>query len=181
MENVEESQSSSTLVLLKWGIIGGLLSFIFTLIMKYSGLQDDFSESLGWVSTIATLLINVSVLFLALQEVRTLEGGYLSYGKGLGSSTLLGAIWGLVAGGFNYIYISFIDNGMVQKQLDLARERLEEQGLTESQIADAEKMTKMMLGPGVQFVTIVIASIFFMFLIGLIVSAILKREKPVFE
>lgn len=172
---------SPSLIMLKWGAIGGLLSFIFTLITKFTGLEDDFSETLGWVSTIFTLIINVTILVLALREVREENDGFMSYGQGLGSSTLLGAIWGVVAGGFNYIYLQFIDQGVVQKQLDLARERLEDQGLTESQIEDAEKITKMMMGPGVQFVMVVLVTIVFMFILGLIVSGVLKREKSVFE
>ncbi len=172
---------SPSLIMLKWGAIGGLLSFIFTLITKFTGLEDDFSETLGWVSTIFTLIINVTILVLALREVREENDGFMSYGQGLGSSTLLGAIWGVIAGGFNYIYLQFIDQGVVQKQLDLARERLEDQGLTESQIEDAEKITKMMMGPGVQFVIVVLVTIVFMFILGLIVSGVLKREKSVFE
>lgn len=172
---------SPSLIMLKWGAIGGLLSFIFTLITKFTGLEDDFSETLGWVSTIFTLIINVTILVLALREVREENDGFMSYGQGLGSSTLLGAIWGVVAGGFNYIYLQFIDQGVVQKQLDLARERLEDQGLTESQIEDAEKITKMMMGPGVQFVMVVLVTILFMFILGLIVSGVLKREKSVFD
>ncbi len=172
---------SPSLIMLKWGAIGGLLSFIFTLITKFTGLEDDFSETLGWVSTIFTLIINVTILVLALREVREENDGFMSYGQGLGSSTLLGAIWGVIAGGFNYIYLQFIDQGVVQKQLDLARERLEDQGLTESQIEDAEKITKMMMGPGVQFVMVVVVTIVFMFILGLIVSGVLKREKSVFD
>jgi hypothetical protein len=167
--------------LLKWGAIGGLVSFIFTLITKYSGLEDDFTETLGWVSTIVTLVMNVTILVLALREVRAENDGFMSYGQGLGASALLGAIWGLIAGAFNYIYLQFIDNGVVQKQLDLARERLEEQGLTNSQIEDAEKITKMMMGPGIQFVIIVFVTTLFMFILGLIVSGVLKREKSVFD
>lgn len=172
---------SPSLIMLKWGAIGGLLSFIFTLITKFTGLEDDFSETLGWVSTIFTLIINVTILVLALREVREENDGFMSYGQGLGSSTLLGAIWGVIAGGFNYIYLQFIDQGVVQKQLDLARERLEDQGLTESQIEDAEKITKMVMGPGVQFVIVVLVTIVFMFILGLIVSGVLKREKSVFD
>lgn len=178
---MENQKMSPSLIMLKWGAIGGLLSFIFTLITKFTGLEDDFSETLGWVSTIFTLIINVTILVLALREVREENDGFMSYGQGLGSSTLLGAIWGVVAGGFNYIYLQFIDQGVVQKQLDLARERLEDQGLTESQIEDAEKITKMMMGPGVQFVMVVVVTIVFMFILGLIVSGVLKREKSVFD
>lgn len=178
---MENQKMSPSLIMLKWGAIGGLLSFIFTLITKLTGLEDDFSETLGWVSTIFTLIINVTILVLALREVREENDGFMSYGQGLGSSTLLGAIWGVIAGGFNYIYLQFIDQGVVQKQLDLARERLEDQGLTESQIEDAEKITKMMMGPGVQFVIVVLVTIVFMFILGLIVSGVLKREKSVFD
>jgi hypothetical protein len=106
---------------------------------------------------------------------------FMTYGQGLCSSDLLGAIWGVIAGGFNYIYLQFIDQGVIQKQLDLARERLEEQGLTESQIEDAEKITKMMMGPGVQVVIVVLVTILFMCIFGLIVSGVLKREKSVFD
>jgi hypothetical protein len=178
---MENQTTSPSLIMLKWGAIGGLLSFIFTLITKFTGLEDDFSETLGWVSTIFTLIINVTILVLALREVREENDGFMSYGQGLGSSTLLGAIWGVIAGGFNYIYLQFIDQGVVQKQLDLARERLEDQGLTESQIEDAEKITKIMMGPGVQFVMVVVVTIVFMFILGLIVSGVLKREKSVFD
>ena len=178
---METASTSKSLILVKWAIIGGLLSFLFSVITQYSGLAEDFSETLGWVSFLFTFVLNVSILFLALKEVRDSQEGFLSYGEGLGSSTLLGGIWGIVAGGFNYIYINFIDNSMIQKQMDLARERMEDQGLSSSQIQDAEKLTKMMLGPGIQFVTIVIVTLFILFILGLVVSGIMKREKPMFD
>ncbi|MHA8091615.1 DUF4199 domain-containing protein [Aquirufa regiilacus] len=178
---METTTTSKSLLLIKWGIIGGLLSFLVSVVTQYSGLAEDFSETLGWVSFLVTFVINVTVLFLALKEVRAQQGGFLSYGEGLGSSTLLGGLWGIVAGGFNYIYINFIDDAVIQKQMDLARQRLEDQGLSESQIQDAEKITNMMLGPGVQFITIVFVTVLFMFVLGLIVSGIMKREKPMFD
>ena len=178
---METTTTSKSLLLIKWGIIGGLLSFLVSVVTQYSGLAEDFSETLGWVSFLVTFVINVTVLFLALKEVRAQQGGFLTYGEGLGSSTLLGGLWGIVAGGFNYIYINFIDDAVIQKQMDLARQRLEDQGLSESQIQDAEKITNMMLGPGVQFITIVFFTVLFMFFLGLIVSGIMKREKPMFD
>jgi hypothetical protein len=177
----EENRLSPTIIALKWGIIGGIISFILTLFIKYSGLEEDFTESLGWVSFLATLLINTSVLYLTLKEVRDHQDDVLSYGQGLGNSTLLGAIWGVASGGFNYIYLNFIDQGVIQKQMDLAREKLESQGLSESQIEEAEKITKLMMGPGIQFLMIVVVTILFMFLLGLVVSAIVKREKSIFD
>lgn len=181
MEKLDDLKVSNSVLALKWGVIGGICSFVLTLLTKYSGLEEDFSETLGWVSFLATLLINTSILYLALKEVRSNQDDLISYGQGLGNSLLIGAVWGVVSGGFNYIYLNFIDQGVVQKQLEIAREKLESQGLTESQIEDAEKITKMMMGPGIQFMIIFFFSILFTFLLGLIVSAILRKEKSIFE
>jgi hypothetical protein len=181
MEKQDDLKVSNSILALKWGLIGGICSFLLTLLTKYSGLEQDFTESLGWVSFLATLLINTSILYLALKEIRSNQDNLLSYGQGLGHSSMIGAIWGVVSGGFNYIYLNFIDEGVLQKQLDLAREKLENQGLTESQIEDAEKITKMMMGPGIQFIVIVFFSILFTLLLGLIVSAVLRKEKSIFE
>ena len=69
----------------------------------------------------------------------------------------------------------------MQRQLDLARERMEDQGLSASQIQSAEEVTSMFMNPGVQFVFVVITSVIFNFLLGLIIAAVVKREKPIFE
>jgi hypothetical protein len=181
MDLNENQEPSSSIIALKWGVIGAVVNFAITVIMKYSGLVDQFDETLGWVSTILSFAVTISILFLTLLEFRTQNNNELAYSKGLGLSTLLGAIMGLISAAFNYVYLEFIDNGIMIKQLELAREKMEDQGMSESQIQEAEKITSMMMGPGIQFVIIVIATIFMNFLFGLIVSAVLKREKPIFE
>ena len=181
MKNFDDNSVSPSLILIKYGVIGAVLSFILTIITQYSGLQEEFSETLGWVSFLSTLIINISLLFFALREIRSNNGEFISYGQGLGNATLLGSIMGVMSGGFNYIYLNFIDTGVVEKQMNLAREKLEDQGLSSSQIEEAEKVTKLMMGPGVQFMIIVLMSTLFLFLLGLIVSAVVKREKSIFD
>lgn len=181
MENTTESTASSSLIALKYGFINGLLSFLFSTLLNVMGWAEQFQESIGWVSTIWSLVLSVTISYLCLREYREQNEGFISYGQGLGLSTLLGAISGLVAGGFNYIYIQFIDNTVIQRQMDIARERMEDQGMSASQIQSAEEMTAMFMNPGMQFVIVVIMSLIFNFLLGLIVSAVVKREKPVFE
>jgi hypothetical protein len=65
--------------------------------------------------------------------------------------------------------------------MDIARERMEDQGLSASQIQSAEEVTRMFMHPGIQFVIVVIMGVIFNFLVGLIVSAVVKREKSIFE
>jgi hypothetical protein len=181
MENTSETSASSSLIALKYGFINGLLSFLFSTLVNVMGWNEQFQESIGWISAIWSLILSVTISLLCLREFREQNGGYISYGQGLGLATLLGALSGLVAGGFNYIYIQFIDDTVIQRQLEIARERMEDQGLTASQIQSAEEVTRMFMNPGMQFVVVVIMSLLFNFLLGLLVSAVVKREKPIFE
>lgn len=181
MENTTETTASSSIIALKYGFISGLLSFLFSTLVNVMGWAEDFQESIGWVSSVWSLVLAVTISLFCLREYREQNEGYISYGQGLGLATLLGAISGLVAGGFNYIYIQFIDNTVIQRQMEIAREKMEDQGLTASQIQSAEEVTRMFMNPGMQFVIVVITSLIFNFLLGLIVSAVVKREKPIFE
>ena len=166
MENSSESTASSSILALKYGFINGLLSFLFSTLVNVMGWAEQFQESMGWISGIWSLVLSVTVSYLCLREYREQNEGFMSYGQGLGLATLLGAISGLVAGGFNYIYIQFIDNSVIQRQMDIARERMEDQGMSASQIQSAEEMTSMFMNPGMQFVIVVIMSIIFNFFLG---------------
>jgi hypothetical protein len=182
MDNsTNESSVSSSVIALKYGFISGLLSFLFSTLVNVMGWAENFQESIGWISGIFSLVLAVTITYLCLREYREQNAGYITYGQGLGLSTLVGAIGGLVAGGFNYIYIEFIDNSVIQRQMDLAREKMEDQGMSASQIQSAEEMTRLFMNPGMQFVVVVITGVIFNFLLGLIVSAVVKREKPIFE
>lgn len=172
---------TSTSIALKWGLISGIISFISSFFQQYSGLMDDVIEENAWLSVLIGSVLTVTFIFLCLKEYRLENNDELSYGKGVGLSTMLGAITGLVAGIFNFIYLKFIDNGYLERQLDKLRDQWDEQGLSSAQIEQAEKMIQMFMGPGVQMVIIVLFSIIFHVLISLVVSAVLKREKPIFD
>lgn len=178
---IQQQKNSYTLIALKWAVVNSLISFIFSVITKYSGLVDDFEESIGWLSTIFSLVLTVSVLVFGLREFRQVNNNELKYSTGLGISSLIGAISGLFSGAFNYVYLTYIDNSSTTKQLEMVREKWEEQGMTQSQMEQAEKMTTMIMGSGVQFVFIVFVSVIIFFFLGLIVSGILKRERSIFE
>jgi len=181
MENTVESTASSSIIALKYGFISGLLSFIFSTLVSVMGWAESFQELIGWISSIWSLLLFVTITYLCLREYRALNQGYISYGQGLGLATLLGAICGLVSGGFNYIYIEFIDNTAIQRQLDIALEKMEDQGLSGSELRSAEDLMRLFTHPGIQFISLVFSSVVFCFFVGLIVSAIVKREKPIFD
>ena len=89
MENSTESTASSSIIALKYGFIYGLLSFLFSTLVNVMGWAEDFQESIGWISGIWSLVLTVTISVLCLREYREQNGGYISYGQGLGLTALL--------------------------------------------------------------------------------------------
>lgn len=166
-------------IALKWGLIAGVINIVYSVILVAIGKYQE--PSMNTINSIFGIAIAVGVLILAMREYRTLNGGFMSFGQGLGVGTLTSAISGVAAGLFNFIYMQFIDPSVPEQMMDRVRDQWERQGLSDSQIEQAEPITAMMMQPGMIFVITVFASLLFGLIISLIVAAVMRREKPVFE
>jgi large-conductance mechanosensitive channel len=188
MENQVQNPNAPTTARLaiKWGAICGVLFIIYTLITYLTGLV--FNEAMQWVGIILTLGIIGYCQYAAMGEYKNTHEGFISYGQGLGLGTMLGGVSGVVSGAFSTIYNNFIDPSIMvkimEKQKDKAFEAWEKQGISESQAEDMWEKTQGMMGfmqnPGVTFLFSIVGSLIFAFIIALIVSAIQKKDKPVF-
>ncbi|MEM1324477.1 MAG: DUF4199 domain-containing protein [Bacteroidota bacterium] len=136
-EFIEESTVSFWSVVIKYGVIGGLLVVVY----KYINYTTFFSTaSMG--GAIAAFLINLllfgGLIYLATKEHRDQQlGGYLTMGRAIvvGIFTVLFA--SVIGGVFDYIYMAFIDPEI---QVKLSRNltwMYEIMGLDEDQIEDA--------------------------------------------
>jgi len=170
---------SSARIALKWGLIAGVINIVYTVVLiaidKY---QDPSLNALNFVFGIA---IAIGVLVYAMREFRTLNGGYMSFGQGLGVGALSSAVSGVVAGLFNFIYLQFIDPTVTDKMMDRVRDEWERNGMSESQMEQAEQFTSIMMRPGTLFVITVFGALIMGVILSLVLAAILRREKPVFE
>jgi hypothetical protein len=170
-----EQQPSSARIALKWGVIGGLVSIIFATALYMTELWKN-----GLISSLVGILPMVVFLFLAAKEFRTENNGFLSFGEGLSVSMLTGAIYSLLGNLYAQLYQKIIDPGFVDKMKDFQFEKLEEQGLSEEQIEQAMELTSKFSTGGLSFLIGLLGSLLFAFIIALIISAILKKNKPVF-
>lgn len=170
-----QQEPSTARIALKYGVITAVASIVYTTILILAEKnQNQGLTSLG-------LLILVVGMVYAMREFKAENTGYMSYGQGLGIGTLIAAISGLLNSTFIMFYTQFIDTNLMQKSLDTAREDMERRGASDTQIdAGVQFLEKMML-PGIMFATGIFFSIFIGFIISLIVAAILRRNRPVFE
>ncbi|AEI50207.1 DUF4199 domain-containing protein [Runella slithyformis] len=167
-----ETQTTTARTALKFGIISGVAGIIFMTVLYVSG--QAANTGLAWLGTVITIIVMV----LAMKEFRTLNGGFMSYGQGLGIGTLMAGISGFLSAVYSYIYQEFIDTTLRQQILDKVREDLENRGMDDAQIEQAVEMTQKFSSPGITFAIGVIGSIFIGFIIALIISAIMKKDKP---
>ena len=174
MENEYIEPASVKKVAMKWGLILGLISVALGMIWQLAGLAAE-----SWTGWVNLLPLSV-VMYLAHKEFKESGDGFMSYGQGLGIGTLMSLIAGLIGGAFSYIYISFIDNSVIQQSMDNAYQSWEAQGLNDSQIAQAEKFTEFFLNPSVISIFAILFTVFFGFIVSLIVSAITKNSRPDF-
>lgn len=140
-------------------------------------LTGQFSnQALSWLSVV----ISVTITILAMREYRTLNGGFMSFGEGVGLGALVSVIGGLISITYNQIYTSFIDTTIRQQMLDNAREQLESRGMTDEQIDQAMEFTEKLQSPGLQFLVGIFVAVLFGVIISLIVAAFMRRKKPPF-
>ena len=102
-------------------------------------------------------------------------GAAFGYGSALAAGvmiTLFAALLGIVT---TYVYLAIINPGYGDVVLQAQAEKLEGKGLKSEQIEQIQKMSAIMMKPGVMTAFSFIAGLFFGTVISLISAAFLKR------
>lgn len=167
---------STAKIALKWGVITGVVLMIFSTVLYVS----DMSQNVGASSFLYVIL--GGGLVLALREFKQLDNNYLSYGDGLGLGALTGAVAGLLSTLYSVIYTTLIDPGLMTRVVDKMRDNLEEQGtMSDEQIDQFVDNMQAFQSPGIQFVFGILWLVFIGFIFSLVIAAVMRRNKPVFE
>ena len=156
------------------GVIIGILSVIYSTLIMVMGLLGN--PALGWV---AYVVIAVGA-FLAMKSFRKENNDFMTYGQGLGIGAMTSAVSGIISSTYSFVYMKFIDPTAMDPIMKKAEEGMEKKGLSPEQIDQALEMSKVFMSPGAMFVWGVLGSIILGFLFSLLISAIVKKEKPIF-
>ncbi len=169
---MEESNTSVKSISIKYGLISGLVGITFFVVINLVGL--GMNQGVSWIG----YLIMGAIIYLGHKAFKEEGDGYMSYGQGLGIGTLISFISSIISSAFFFVYISYINQGYVQKILDMTREKMEEQGNSDTQVDQAMEMTEKFMSPGMMVAFGVLGTVFFGFIISLIVSAITQNKQP---
>jgi disulfide bond formation protein DsbB len=171
---------TTTQTALKWGAIAGVIGIVANTITYIFNL-DATSSSSRYIPMVLGIVVLILVLIYAMKDFKSGNEGFMKYSQGLGIGSLIGGISGLIAGIYSFIYLKFIDPTHMESIKNFQMQQFEEQGMASEQIEQAMKFTEMFSNPGVLLAFSIIFSVIFYFIASLIVSAVQKHEKPVFE
>lgn len=170
-----QEEPSVARIALKYGLITAVASIIYNTILIIA--EQNQNQALSMLG----LVILIVGMVYAMREFKSSNDGFMSYGQGLSIGTLLSAISGLLGSAFIIFYSQFIDTNYIKKLMDYSRGDMESRGMSDAQIEAGMEFSEKFMSPGIMFAIGVLFSVFFGFIIALIISAIMRRNRPVFE
>jgi hypothetical protein len=175
-----ETAERKTNIGLTYGLITGLIICIITL-LQYLGGLDTYLSPVGYLVYVALIVMAV----LAGQKQKRLNGGSLEFKEALKVTFSVFASALLLQTLFTYVLFNFIDpsfkEALAQEIMNRTEEFMRRFGASDSMIDEALEREegkdqfsfgRMMLGYGVYCIV--------SFIVCLIISAIIKKSKPVF-
>lgn len=167
---------TTTSVALRYGVLTGLVSIIYMFILFVSDMTMNTAAQ--W----AGVVIPIVGIYLAHQNFKRQNAGFMSYGQGLGIGVTLSAVSGLLTAIFNYVYRTFVDPEMAGRMMETVRAKMEAAGnMTDEQIDAALNMSEKFSSGPIGIVFGVLVTVFTGFILALIISAFTKHAQPEFE
>ena len=174
-ENLNNSDIPKMPFGVKFGVIASLAIIIYSLILNLTGLNT--SQAMGYI----TYLMLGAIMYVASKNYKEGNTGFVSFGGSFSISSIIAAISGAISSIFTYVYLLFIDSSMIDFIKEKQLEEFEKQGMTDAQIEQALHYSDMFMTPGAISIMAFIGMLFFGMIIALIVAAIVKNPRSVFN
>lgn len=175
MENTSTPNVTTTSAGVRYGLLTGIASVILSLVLYATNLEQS---PVRWIS----MFVLAGGIVLAHKFFKQHNNGFMSYGQGLGIGAIIGVVSGLLSGIYMFVYTQFINPDFLTISLNKARADMEARGnLSDEQIEQGLQMSsKFMDGPFL-YIGAILGTLFFAFLLALIIAAFTKHKRPEFE
>ena len=172
-----EDKRTQNNVAMTFGAIYGLASVVVFLLFYFMGtdIQSKAPQYIGYVLLI--IFMTMGIKSFRDQDL----GGYISYGKSLGTGTLISLYGGIITGAFSVLFFMFIAPEMTEQIIAAAQENMAKQGMTEEQMQMGLTYARKFTQPIWLFVFSIFGSALFGFILSLLISIFMKKEDTPFN
>jgi hypothetical protein len=173
---MENAKASAKKFMLNYGILLGIFSVLFNVILYATNnhIQPHWSLSLFG------FLIFIAVVVMAHKAFKKENGGFMKLGEaikiGLGIA-LISAIIGVI---YTYLLMNVIEPTYMDQVMEIQQETMLERNpdMTQEQIDTAIEMSQKFSGTGMVVAFQLIGGLFFGFIISLVSGLVMKKENP---
>jgi hypothetical protein len=158
---------------IRYGLIAGVVSIAFFLILSVSGVNIATSplRYLGYC-------ITAVLIFLAHQYYKQNSNGFMSYGQGISIAMWMGVISAVISSIFTYVYVKFIDSGFIDMMKETQMQEMEKNGMSEEQIEQAMKIASMFMTPEAMLGFGLVFGFLGTLIIALLVTIFTQKKAP---
>jgi hypothetical protein len=172
IQTTMENKRSQAKVAMNYGLLYGLAGIAITLLFYFLGI-DMQSKIPMFVGFIALIIF----IFTGVKSYRDEDlEGYISYGRSLGTGTLIALFGSIITAIFTVILFTYIAPELPEKILENAQQKFAEGGMSDDQVEQGLKMTRMFMSPVWLFLFSILTTVFWGFLFSLIISIFTKKE-----
>ncbi len=173
MENQAPSLQST---ILQYGVLLGIVSVVFGLMLYFLDMHYTQESAVGIVS----IVITVAVICVAQYNFRNDNSGFLSFGEALKVGMGVALVSGVISVLYQILLVTVIDPDTVTKMMEVAQNKLIDQNpeMSQEQLDQIMGMQKKFTTPTMMAAFGLIGSLFIGFVISLITGLIFKRNRP---
>jgi hypothetical protein len=153
------------------GLILALVGIAYSLVMYF--LDLSLNKTQGYIF----MIIQIGLLYYLLKSYRdNFLFGNITFGQSVGAGVVICLYYAIAMAIFTYILYSYIDPGLIKKQLALAEETMVKRGTPQAGIDAAMAFTQKIMKPGIMVFTGIFFGMLWGTILSLIVSIFVRKE-----
>lgn len=132
---------------IRYGVIGGLIMIIYTLVGNVAGLSNASAGiAVTAIFGLVSLVIYIGILVYGIRKHRDEElGGFITFGRAFVVGFLIAVVMSIIGQAFNYVYMNFIDPEYAANAVEGIREMYENMGMDENTIDTAMEQVEVQM------------------------------------
>ncbi len=173
---MEFQRSTTTQIALKWGFIGAIISIAIALILYFLKVKENNGNVEENSIFVFHLVWLVYIIINALLNFRRNNTNALGISQAMACGVSTSAIWGLFLGIYNYFFLKYLDNSLIQNKLFQLKNQLILQGKSATVIETELQRISFYYQPSFMILIYLGFGIVFGFIITFVLSIFLRRS-----
>jgi len=161
-----------------YGLVSGVISIIMLVLIYVLNITDT-----NYYLAILSFSLSILIYFFGLKDFKSKNNGFISLTDALKVGLAIAVIGGLIAAVYTYVHYSFVYPEFLEITLEKTQQEMldSNSSMSDAQMEQALAISRKMVSPFAQATFSLVGSIFFGFIISLVIGLIIKKKNPALE